>query len=94
MSPRHIILNYDEDADVMYVFDERFDKASTMNVMWNADICARMDFDTKKLVGFVIEDFSETHSDFYAKYQSNRFELMEFFDHFFELYNAKNQVIA
>jgi len=58
MTTRDVIVNKDSDNDVLYVIRGSFDKVETMNIAVNADMTARIDRGTGKVIGLTIENFS------------------------------------
>ena len=88
MSTNDISINRDVENDVLYVFDESFDRNNTLNVSLSEDILLRFDPSTKKVAGLTIEAFSKVMPHFmdYSDYQ-----LMEKFDAVLEFLNAAPQ---
>lgn len=85
MSTSDISINRDHENDVIYVFDERFDRSKTMHFSLNADILLRVDPKTKKIIGLTIESFSEIMPHFN---DLQDYHLKEKFDSILEFLNA------
>ena len=85
MSTNDIHINRDLENDVLYVFDERFDREKTINIALSADILLRWDSKTHEIIGLTIEAFSEIMPHFkdYSDYH-----LKEKFDAVLEFLNA------
>ena len=77
MGTNEIGLNRDNDNDVLYVFDNRYDKSKTTNIHVDADILVRITGD-HKVVGLTITDFSKSKLSFLRDF--NDYKLMECFD--------------
>lgn len=81
MSATDIIINRDEDNDVLYVIKKDFKGKITQNIGTNLDITIRLDYETKKIVGFTIESFSKIFPNLA---EQKEYILMEFFESLIE----------
>lgn len=77
MGTSEISINKDSDNDVLYVFDNRFERSKTTNIHVNSDIVVRITGD-HKVVGLTITDFSKSKLSFLKDF--NDYKLMECFD--------------
>ena len=86
MSANEISVNRDRENNVMYVIKNNVNPDDTSNVELKSGVIFRID-KAKKIVGFIIEDFSGTMdklNDF------NDYQLMEFFETLLEMLNDWN----
>ncbi len=86
MSANEIIVNRDRENDVIYVIKNNINPDDTSNIELKSGVIFRLD-KAKKIVGFIIEDFSETMdklNDF------SDYQLMEFFETLLEMLNDWN----
>ena len=59
MSPtKSLNIGYDQDHDILNVLLANIDEC-TENIDIDADVVIRLDYKTKKVVGFIIDDFSK-----------------------------------
>lgn len=89
MSPANKIeINYDKANDVLNALQAESDPKSTQNIDLDENIVIRYNPKSKKVVGFIVDEFSQIFPD------ANNFsewQLMEIFDFLLEMINrAKN----
>ena len=90
MSTNDIGVNRDFENDILYVFDNRFDKSKTMNIHVNSDIVIRVT-ENHKVAGLTITDFSKSKFSFLKDF--NDYKLMECFDVLMESLDTLHQSI-
>ena len=85
MSANDIVIIKDKENDVLYVIKREFKGKTTVNTSMTPDITIRSDYETNKVVGFTIEEFSKVLPDF-VNYEE--YALMERFDGIIDFWNA------
>jgi hypothetical protein len=85
MSALDLSINRDLENDVLYVFDNRFDRSKTINRHVNSDVVVRVDGDNHQVAGFTITDFSHSMP---RLSRLKEYELMEEFDFIISSLNA------
>ncbi len=91
MSANDIVIIKDKENDVLYVIKREFKGKTTVNTSMTPDITIRSDYETNKVVGLTIEEFSKTMPPLASL---EDYPLMERFEVIIDFLNTPNLVLS